>query len=165
VVYDLQDCVATIFPYPHYTGDRGDDYDVASAISDPDSMWVVRPQLLFQCTLRPNNATEGHYSRYSDEIDVAPPIPGGEDGHTLFLWRGRRGFHPCQLRHTTFCSFQSVQQGSDRTTGGLDLALRGITVFATVYASSLALTMTTWQRGPGRRVIVTVTDHDAMIMM
>ena len=53
MVYDLRDCVATIPPYPHYIGERGDGHDVASAISYPDSMWVVRPQLFFPCTLRP----------------------------------------------------------------------------------------------------------------
>ena len=37
------------FRYPHYIGERGDGCDVASAISDPDSLWVVRPQLFFQC--------------------------------------------------------------------------------------------------------------------
>ena len=41
MVYDSQDCLATIPPYPHYIGDRGADYDVASSISDPDSMWIV----------------------------------------------------------------------------------------------------------------------------
>jgi hypothetical protein len=68
--YDLQDCVATIPPFQHYIGERGDGYDVASAISDADSMWVVRPQLFFKCTLRPINATKGRYNRYSEDIDV-----------------------------------------------------------------------------------------------
>ena len=52
----MQDCVATIPPYPHYIGDRDDDYDVAAALSDPDSMWIVHPQLFFSCTLRPLDA-------------------------------------------------------------------------------------------------------------
>jgi hypothetical protein len=70
MAYDFQDCVATIPPYPHYIGERGDDYDVASAISDPDSLWVVRPQLFFKCTLRPLNSTKGRYNRFSEDIDV-----------------------------------------------------------------------------------------------
>ena len=41
MIDDLQDCVATISPYPHYIGDRGEDCDVASGISGPDSVWVV----------------------------------------------------------------------------------------------------------------------------
>ena len=45
--YGSQDCLATITPYPHYISDRGADYDVASSISDPDSMWAVRQQLCF----------------------------------------------------------------------------------------------------------------------
>ena len=65
-----QDCVATILPYPHYIGNRGADFDVASAISDPDSVWIVRPQLYFQCTVRPLNAVKGRYNRYSDEITL-----------------------------------------------------------------------------------------------
>ena len=66
----MQDCVATIPPYPHYVGERGDGYDVASAVSDSDSMWVVRPQLFFKCTLRPINATKGRYNQYSEDIDI-----------------------------------------------------------------------------------------------
>jgi hypothetical protein len=65
-----QDWLATIPPYPHYSGKRGADYDVASAISDPDSMWIVRQQLFFACTLRSLNSNKGHYNRYSDEIDL-----------------------------------------------------------------------------------------------
>jgi hypothetical protein len=38
-------------------------YDVASAISDPDSIF-------FRCTLRPVNETKGRYNRYSEDIDV-----------------------------------------------------------------------------------------------
>jgi hypothetical protein len=70
MAYDLQDCVATIPPYPHYIGERGDGCDVVSAISDPDSLWVVRLQLFFNCTLRPLNSTKGRYNRYSEDIDV-----------------------------------------------------------------------------------------------
>jgi len=69
-VYVSQDCVATIPPYPHYIGDRGADFDVASAISDPDSVWIVRPQLFFQCTVHPLNAAKRPYNRYSDEITL-----------------------------------------------------------------------------------------------
>ncbi len=58
------------FRYPHYIGERGDGYDVASAISDPDSLWVVRPRLFFQCTLRPINAGKGRYNCSPDDIDL-----------------------------------------------------------------------------------------------
>ena len=70
MVYDSQDCVATIPPYPHYIGDRGADYDVASSISDPDSMWIVRPQLFFSCTLRPLNAAKDRYNRSPEDIPL-----------------------------------------------------------------------------------------------
>ena len=58
MVYDLWDCVATIPPYPHYIGDRGDGHN-------PDSIF-------FRCTLRPspNNVTKGSYNRYWEDIDV-----------------------------------------------------------------------------------------------
>ncbi len=61
-----------VFRCPHYIGERGDGYDVASAISDPDSLWVasVRPQLFFQCTLRPINAAKGRYNCSPDDIDL-----------------------------------------------------------------------------------------------
>jgi hypothetical protein len=60
-----QDCVANIPPYPHYIGDWAD-YDVASNISDPVSMWIVRPQPFFTCNMRPLNTTRGCYNRYSE---------------------------------------------------------------------------------------------------
>ena len=50
-------------------GDRGADYDVASSISDPDSMWIVCPQHFFKCTLRPLNATKhDRYYRCPEDI-------------------------------------------------------------------------------------------------
>ena len=49
----LQDCLATIPPHPFYIGERDDEYDVAESLFDQDSMWFVRPQLFFHCTLRP----------------------------------------------------------------------------------------------------------------
>ncbi len=49
--------MATIPPYLYYIGERGDGYDVAAALFDPDCMWIVRPQLFFHCTLRPIGAT------------------------------------------------------------------------------------------------------------
>ncbi len=39
--------MATIPSYPHYIGDSDDGNDVAAALSDPDSTWIVRPQLFF----------------------------------------------------------------------------------------------------------------------
>ena len=68
--YVYQDCVATIPPYPHYIGERGADFDVTSAISDPDSVWIVRPQLFFHCTVRPLDAVKGRYNRYSGETTL-----------------------------------------------------------------------------------------------
>ncbi len=35
-----------------------------------DSLWVVRPQLFFKCTLCPVNATKGRYNSYSEDIEV-----------------------------------------------------------------------------------------------
>jgi hypothetical protein len=63
MVYDLWDCVAAIPTYSHYIGERDDGFDVASAISDPDSIF-------FRFTLRPINAIKGPYNRYSEDIDV-----------------------------------------------------------------------------------------------
>ena len=70
MVYDSQDCLATIPPYLHYICDRGADYDVASSISDPDSMWIVRQQLFFSCTLRPLNAAKDRYNSSPEDIPL-----------------------------------------------------------------------------------------------
>jgi hypothetical protein len=66
----MQDCVATIPPYPYYIGDRDGHYDVAAAISDPDSLWIVRPQLFFSCTLRPLTARVDRYNNLPDDIPL-----------------------------------------------------------------------------------------------
>ena len=76
VYTNLTSCISTRTvlqlspPYPHYVGDRGADFDVTSAISDPDSVWIVRPLLFFQCTVRPLNAVKGRYNRDSDETTL-----------------------------------------------------------------------------------------------
>ena len=66
----LQDCVATIPPHPHYIGPRDAEHDVAASISDPDSMWIVRPQLYFSCTLRPLNAAVDCYNNSPEDIPL-----------------------------------------------------------------------------------------------
>jgi hypothetical protein len=88
MVYDLWDCVATIPPHPHYIGELCDGYDVASAISDPDSIF-------FRCTLRPINATKGRYNRYSEDIDV---------DLFFFIWKTLM----------SACFFDGASQGSRR---------------------------------------------------
>jgi hypothetical protein len=62
--------MAAISPYPHYVGDRDDGYDVAAALSDPDSMWIVRPQLFFSCTVRPLTARVDCYNNSPDDIPL-----------------------------------------------------------------------------------------------
>ena len=66
----LQDCLATIPPYPYYIGERGAHYDAAASISDPDSMWIVRPQLFFTCTVRPPHAIRGRHNKYAEDIPL-----------------------------------------------------------------------------------------------
>jgi hypothetical protein len=66
----MQDCVSTIPPYPHYIGARDDDYDFEAALSDPDSMWIVRPQLFFSCILRPLTARVDRYNNSPDDISL-----------------------------------------------------------------------------------------------
>jgi hypothetical protein len=66
----LQDCLATIPPYPFYIGERDDDYDVAESLFDPDSMWCVRPQLFFHCTLRPIVTAAGRFNRSGKDIPL-----------------------------------------------------------------------------------------------
>ncbi len=61
MVFCPQDCLATIPPYPHYISYSGDEYDVASSVSDPYSMWIVRLQLFFNFMLCPLNTTTGCY--------------------------------------------------------------------------------------------------------
>ncbi len=70
-----QDCLATIPPYPNYICNRVSDYDVASSISDPKSMWIVRQQLFYKCSLRPFNATMGCYNIYLEDIPQVESQP------------------------------------------------------------------------------------------
>ena len=56
--------------HPHYIGPRDAQYDVAASISDPDSMWIVWPQLYFSCTLRPLNAAVDQYNNSSEDIPL-----------------------------------------------------------------------------------------------
>jgi hypothetical protein len=60
--------LATIPPHPFYIGERDDDYDVADLLFDPDSMWFVRPQLFFHCTLRPIGTAADSFNRSDEDI-------------------------------------------------------------------------------------------------
>ncbi len=60
--------MATIPPHPFYIGERDDNYDVANSLFDPDSMWFVRPQLFFHCTLRPIGAVTGRFNCSDDDF-------------------------------------------------------------------------------------------------
>ena len=62
--------MATIPPSPFYIGDRDVGYSVEDALSDPDSMWIVRPQLFFHCTVRPLGAPTGAYGLCPDDIPL-----------------------------------------------------------------------------------------------
>ena len=62
--------MATIPPYPYYIGERGAHYDAAASISDPDSMWIVRPQLFFTCTVRPPHAKRGPHNKNPEDIPL-----------------------------------------------------------------------------------------------
>ncbi len=62
--------MATIPPFPYYIGDCGDGYVVEDALSGPDSLWIVRPQLFFQCTVRPLQARADGYGRCPDDIPL-----------------------------------------------------------------------------------------------
>ena len=62
--------MATIPPYPFYVGDRDECYVVEDALSDPDSMWIVRPQLFFHCSVRPLGAPTDAYGRCPDDIPL-----------------------------------------------------------------------------------------------
>jgi hypothetical protein len=66
----LQDCLATIPPHPFYIGERGDEYDVAESVFDQDSMWFVRPQLFFHCTLRPIGTAADRSNRSDEDIPL-----------------------------------------------------------------------------------------------
>jgi hypothetical protein len=62
--------LATIPPHPFYIGERDDDYDFAESLFDPDSMWFVRPQLFFHCTLRPIGTVAGSYNSSDKDIPL-----------------------------------------------------------------------------------------------
>ncbi len=60
--------MVTIPPFPYYIGDRGDGYGVEEALLDPDSLWIVLPQLFFQCTVRPLQARADGFGRCPEDI-------------------------------------------------------------------------------------------------
>ena len=62
--------MATIPPHPLYIGERDDNYDVAQSLFDQDSLWFVRPQLFFHCTLRLIDAKVGSYNRCDKDIPL-----------------------------------------------------------------------------------------------
>ena len=66
----LQDCLATIPPHPFYIGECDYNYDVADSLFDPDSMWFVRPQLFFHCTLCPIGTVAGRFNRSEENIQL-----------------------------------------------------------------------------------------------
>ncbi len=49
---------------------RDDNNDAADSLFDPDSMWFVRPQLFFHCTLRPTGASVGSYNSWDEDIQL-----------------------------------------------------------------------------------------------
>jgi hypothetical protein len=64
----MQDCLATIPPHPFYIGELDDNYDVAESLFNQDSMWFVRPQLFFHCTLRPIGTAADRFNRSDKDI-------------------------------------------------------------------------------------------------
>jgi hypothetical protein len=62
--------LATIPPHPFYIGERDDDYDVAESLFDPDSMWLVCPQLFFHCMLRPIGTAAGRFNCSNEDIPL-----------------------------------------------------------------------------------------------
>jgi hypothetical protein len=84
------------FNYSHYIGDSGADFDVASAISDSDTVWIVRPQPVLKTLspffVAPLGATKKRQSFLSNRqrrkdgtfcaselagIEPTPPAPKG----------------------------------------------------------------------------------------
>ena len=62
--------MATIPPYPFYIGDRDHGYVVEDALSDPDSIWIVSPQLFFKCKLHPLGEPTDGYGCCPDDIPL-----------------------------------------------------------------------------------------------
>ncbi len=63
--------MATIPPFSYYIGARDNSYVVDDALSDPDNMWIVRPQLFFHCTVRPLQTRLDGYGRCPHDIPLA----------------------------------------------------------------------------------------------
>ncbi len=62
--------MATIPPHPFYIRERDYDYDVAESLFNQDSMWLVRPQLFFHCTLRPIGTVAGSFNCSNEDIPL-----------------------------------------------------------------------------------------------
>jgi hypothetical protein len=63
--------LATIPPHLFFIRERdNDDYDVAESIFNLDSMWFVRPQLFFHCTLRPIGTAADRFNCSDEDIPI-----------------------------------------------------------------------------------------------
>jgi hypothetical protein len=54
--------------------DDSDNHDSADILFDPDSMWFVRPQLFFHCTLHLMDARVGCYNCCDKDIQLDLPV-------------------------------------------------------------------------------------------
>jgi hypothetical protein len=65
-----QDCLATISPYQHYTDDCGADFMLHHPFLT-QTMWIVRLQLFFSCTLRLLNTSKSdRHNRCEEDIPL-----------------------------------------------------------------------------------------------
>ncbi len=102
--------------HPFYIWERDDNYDVAESLFDPDSMWFVRSQLFFHCTLHPIGTVAGSYNRSDEDnpLDLVFSSPFGELRLSTAGIMESKGIHrvyepsPVPMLYTTYLNFSVI---------------------------------------------------------
>ena len=69
-LFAIQDCLATISPFPYSIGNCGKGLVVEDSLTDPVSILLVHHHLFFHCTICPQHSQPDSYGRCQDYIPL-----------------------------------------------------------------------------------------------